>query len=69
MSTSPETPNEPKPHVYKEYEDPHYHDEDEMAPVEDGEQRSSQAGAASKKPPRGKAQGRRPPPPRRFYED
>ncbi len=68
MTSSPDTPNEPKPHVHKEYEDPHYHDEDEVAPVEDGEQHSGQAGA--RKPSRGKGSARRPPPPRRrFYDD
>ncbi len=63
MANSPDTPNEPKPRVEKEYEDPHYHDEDEVAPVEDGEHRTSKPGAVRKKP------SRRPPPPRRYYED
>jgi hypothetical protein len=63
MANSPDTPDEPKPRVNKEYEDPHYHDEDEVAPVDDSEPRTHRSGAAKKKPQR------RPPPPRRFYDD
>lgn len=39
MSDSPQNPRTPNPRLNKEYEDPHYHDEDEAAPVEDDEQR------------------------------
>ena len=61
MDDSPETPDEPRPRRHQEYEDPHFHDEDEVVAPDDG-------------PPRPAAPGkrwpvRRPPPPRRHYED
>lgn len=64
MGNSSEIPDDPKPRLHKEYEDPHYHDEDEVAPVEDGEMRTGRPAAAAKRRP-----NRPPPPPRRFYED
>jgi hypothetical protein len=62
MDNSPDTPSEPKPRLTREYEDPHYHDEDEIAPVEDGEHRPTKP-AGNRKP------ARRIPPPRRFRDD
>jgi hypothetical protein len=63
MGNSPETPGEARPRLSKEYEDPHFHDDDEVAPVEDGEPRAS-------RPAAGKRKSNRPPPPRgRFHED
>jgi hypothetical protein len=62
MSDKPETPQEPRPGPRKEFEDPHYHDEDEVAPPDDdspGEPRRS-----PKKPAH-----RIPPPRKRFHED
>ena len=35
MADSPGPPAELKPHVNKEYEDPHYHDEDDVTPPVD----------------------------------
>jgi hypothetical protein len=65
MSDSPETPLEARPRLDLEYEDPHYHDEDEAAPAEDREQHSTRpAVSGPRKPAR-----RLPPPPRRFHED
>lgn len=43
MSESPQTPRTPNPRLHKEYEDPHYHDEDEAANVEDDERRHGQS--------------------------
>ena len=37
MSETPPIPETPKHRQDKEFEDPHYHDEDEVAPVEDAE--------------------------------
>jgi hypothetical protein len=63
MSDSPETPLEARPRLDQEYEDPHYHDEDE---TDAAEERHSARPAVSgpRKPAR-----RLPPPPRRFHED
>ncbi|HEY7327113.1 MAG TPA: hypothetical protein VH592_05725 [Gemmataceae bacterium] len=47
MSDSPQTPQSPNQRLNKEYEDPHYHDEDEAAPVDDEEHRRSNAGKSS----------------------
>ena len=62
MSEAPEphgTPRRPS----KEYEDPHFHDEDEVAaPPPDEAPRPPAPGQP--KPPR-----KLPPPPRRFHED
>jgi hypothetical protein len=62
MGDTPTTPTEPKQRVVTEYEDPHYHDEDEVAPNDDVVSRHVQA--APPRPAR-----RLPPPRRRFYED
>lgn len=37
MSDSPHTPETPKQRRYREFDDPHYHDEDEVTPVENDE--------------------------------
>jgi hypothetical protein len=37
MSDSPQTPKMPNQRLHEEYEDPHYHDDDEVEPVEDNE--------------------------------
>jgi hypothetical protein len=63
MSDSPQTPRPPNQRLNKEYEDPHYHDEDETAPLDDGEQSRDS---------RGKSTPRRKPvyrPRRRFFDD
>jgi hypothetical protein len=62
MSDSPQTPETPKQRLNREFEDPHYHDEDDVAPAEDGEPRFH----STKPPPRRKPAYR---PPRRFYEE
>lgn len=63
MNDSPQNPQTPNHHrLNKEYEDPHYHDEDEAAPRDD-EQRHSHAGKA---PQRRKSLYR---PRRRFVDD
>jgi hypothetical protein len=61
MSDSPQTPKLPKPHLPEEYEDPHYHDDDEVAPIQDDEPHTG-----GKVPPRRKWTYR---PLRRFEED
>jgi hypothetical protein len=61
MSDQPPTPETPKQRLVNEYEDPHYHDEDEVAPVEATEQQGHARPAPRRKPvyrPR-----------RRFYEE
>ncbi len=62
MSDSPPTPETPRPRLHKEYEDPHFHDEDDMASVEEDEPH----GSHTKPPPRRKPAYR---PRRRFEED
>lgn len=47
MSDSPQTPRTPNPRLNKEYEDPHYHDEDETAVPENDEQRHSSHGQSA----------------------
>jgi hypothetical protein len=37
MDEPHDTPRDPKHRVHKEYEDPHYHDDEEVAPVEDAD--------------------------------
>jgi hypothetical protein len=60
MSETPDPAGDPKVRVHKEYEDPHFHDDDEVAPVEDGERRPARPAGRRKTTP---------PPPRRFHED
>ncbi|MHB1423281.1 MAG: hypothetical protein ACYC3I_08815 [Gemmataceae bacterium] len=62
MSNSPQTPHTPNQRLNKEYEDPHYHDEDEAAPLDDEERRDSRG----KTPPRRKPVYK---PRRRFFDD
>jgi hypothetical protein len=38
MNENSGTPDEPRQYRQKEYQDPHYHDEDEVSPVEDDRQ-------------------------------
>jgi hypothetical protein len=60
MNDFPQTPETPKQRLSKEYEDPHYHDDEDVAPVEDAEPRG------------GKPLSRRRPvyrPRRRFHEE
>jgi hypothetical protein len=59
MSDSPEFPPIPKPRLHKEYEDPHFHDEDELPFAEDREPDQIRRPPPRKLPPR----------PRRFDED
>jgi hypothetical protein len=47
MSDSPQTPQPHNQRLNKEYEDPHYHDEDETATVDDEDHRRSKAGNSS----------------------
>jgi hypothetical protein len=61
MSEAPPNPPDPRPRVNKEYEDPHYHDEEQdIQPDEHG-----RAGRplVKKKP------ARKVPPPRRYHPD
>jgi hypothetical protein len=63
MSDSPEPGRQPRQRPHKEYEDPHYHDDDEVVPADDsvsGERRTPAAKHPRKIPP-----PRRP----RHYED
>ena len=63
MADPPDTPEDPKPRLNKEYEDPHYHDEDETPVPDEGP-------VAGHRIPMGKKAPRRlPPPRRRFLED
>ncbi|HEY7424990.1 MAG TPA: hypothetical protein VH682_12235 [Gemmataceae bacterium] len=39
MNDFPQTPETPKQRLSKEYEDPHYHDDDDVPSVEDAEPR------------------------------
>ena len=63
MSDSPHPPRMPNQRLSKEYEDPHYHDEDETAPVESDEPRRSHHGNIA---PRRKPVYR---PRRRFFDE
>jgi hypothetical protein len=60
MSTTPDETDRPRERLSKEYEDPHYHDEDEPLPPEE----------ANSSHPKPLARGRsaRKLPPRRRYE-
>ncbi len=63
MGDTPETMVEPRQRLDKEYEDPHYHDEDDVAP---GDEPLPRLLRPAVRPP----SRRLPPPPRgRFYED
>jgi hypothetical protein len=63
MADTPETPSEPVHRLSKEFEDPHYHDDEDPVPLDDGTPRASHT-------PLGRKPARRiPPPKRRFDED
>jgi hypothetical protein len=62
MNDAPQTPETPNQRLNKEFEDPHYHDEDEAAAPEDDEGHHIH----SKAVPRRKPVYR---PRRRFYEE
>jgi hypothetical protein len=62
MNDSPQAPQTPSLRVNKEYEDPHYHDEDDVAPIEDTEWH----GSTNRSKPRRKPAYR---PRRRFFDD
>ena len=62
MSDAPQTPESPKHRLDKEYEDPHYHDEDEVAPVEDADPHAGNAKHSARRKPVYR-------PRRRFYEE
>lgn len=65
MVDSPENISEqPNPRLEKEYEDPHYHDEDEVAPVVNDDQLPHGHLLAGKRKP-----ARRLPPPRRRFQE
>ncbi len=62
MDYSTDSPNDPHPRRHKEFEDPHYHDADDVEAPDDA--------ASEKKPnPRRKPARRIPPPVRRRFED
>jgi hypothetical protein len=63
MADTPETSSEPLNRLGREFEDPHYHDEDESVSSDDSQPR------VVRMPPGHKPARRIPPPKRRFYED
>lgn len=63
MSNTPNPADEARPRRHQEYEDPHFHDEDEPVPVDDLEP------PGPRPPRRGKPQRRLPPPRRRYHDD
>jgi hypothetical protein len=62
MSDAPSPPNEPPTPRKREFEDPHYHDDDQL-PADDEQKRGALPGRP-RKPAR-----RIPPPRRRHYEE
>ena len=50
MNDFPQTPETPKQRLSKEYEDPHYHDDEDVAPVEDAERRGGSKPLSRRKP-------------------
>ena len=62
MQDPVETPKEPKPRPQREYDDPHFHDEEELVPADDVEHRGT-------RPPARRKTVRRLPPRRRYDED
>ena len=64
MADTPETPSESVHRLGREFEDPHYHDDEEPVPLDDDGQPR-----ASRPQLRGKPARRIPPPKRRFYEE
>lgn len=64
MANSPESAGDLKNRLAPDYEDPHYHDDEETVPFDDDGQ------PQSVRPPSGQKPARRlPPPKRRFYEE
>ncbi len=63
MSDQPEQPLVPRQRLDKEYEGPHYHDEDEPLPPDEA------ASTGPRMPARGKARCKLPPRHRYDYED
>jgi len=61
MNDTPDPAGDPKVRLNKEYEDPHFHDDDEVAPAEDGERRTVRPSRRHRVVP--------PPRHRRFHED
>jgi hypothetical protein len=61
MSEQPEHPTEPRPERNKEFEDPHFHDDEDLVPQDDLD-RPSRRPPARRKPSRKL-------PNRRHYED
>ena len=64
MADTPETPSEPVHRLSREFEDPHYHDDEEPVPLDDDGQPRTNRPSPGRKPAR-----RLPPPKRRFDED
>ena len=62
MADTPETPSELVNRFSREFEDPHYHDDEEPVPSEDGQPRAV-------RPPLGRKPARRIPPPKRRFDD
>jgi len=63
MSDKPEQPLAPRQRLDKEYEDPHYHDEDEPLPPDE------RASHGPRLPARGKSARKLPPRHRSEYDD
>jgi hypothetical protein len=61
MENRSDTPDKPRPRQFKEYEDPHFHDDIEVVPPDD--ERAEGRQPAKRKPTR------RPPSRRHYYED
>ena len=51
MNDAPHTPKTPKQRLEKEYEDPHYHDDDDVPSAEDAEPHSSGGKPPSRRKP------------------
>jgi hypothetical protein len=62
MTDQPQTPGVARPRRFQEYEDPHFHDDDEVATPDEGQPRGPTV-------PGRRYHVRRPPPPRRHDED
>jgi hypothetical protein len=62
MAETPETHNEAPHRLGREFEDPHYHDDEEAVPLDNTQPRAV-------RPPSRKPARRIPPPKRRFYEE
>lgn len=63
MTDNPESPDEtPRPTKPDDYEDRHYHDDEDVVPTDDAPRRGV-------RPPVGNKPRRRVPPPRRHQED